>query len=269
MDSHFKEYFHEFSEDSPTGCVHKLIALHEDSTIQWEEISKIAPALPKAWYELSRLKPEDRIEFTKEYWQQKLMYHPNLGEFVDKFFSNLDEIGVFLIQKKFEDPFEVFLVYSVANDSGFYRGALPAPEDDLLTMESEFPEIIFPPDYLAFLKIHNGFFKTTDCTGLVLASEVKEVYDRFQVLFANEQGLVTESGQPLDPKKLIPFYVSFGMPYYHCFWAEWYPQQEMGVVYVRGTEKTVSDITRAENLMEGLAFPTFTDWLMFYLERIG
>jgi hypothetical protein len=196
------------------------------------------------------------------------VYHPKFSEFIDKFFASLDEIGVYLFQKKIDDPFEPFLVYSIANDSGFYRASPPVKEDEVLTMEIVFPGIIFPSDYLAFLRIHDGFFKTTDSTGVLRASEIKGSYDAFQLLFADEEGIVTESGQPLDPKKLIPFYVSFGMPYYHCFWAEWYPQQEMGVVYVRGAEKTVSDITRDGNLMEGLAFRTFTEWLMFYLERI-
>lgn len=269
MDTHFKEFFHEFSEDMPSGCFHRVIALHEEPLITWSDISALAPDLTKAWYELSRLSPEDRIEFTKEYWIQKLIYHPKLNEFLDSFFDGLDEIGVFLIQKKFDDPFDIFLVYSLTNDSGFYRGMLPVKEDEVLTMETLFPDIIFPPDYLAFLRIHNGFFKTTDSTGVTRAGEMKEQYEAFQLLFADEHGLVTESGQPLDPKKLIPFYVSFGMPYYHCFWAEWYPQHEMGVVYVRGAEKTVSDIPRDGSYMEGRAFPTFTDWLMFYLERIG
>lgn len=268
MDSHFKEYFNESSKDAVPSSYHKVIALHEDSEIKWEEISVKAPILPKAWFELSHLTSQDRIDFTREYWQQKLVYHPNLSAFLNNFFSTLDEIGVYLVQKNKTDAFEVFLVYSRANNNGYYRGSLPVQEEEVLMMESMFPDIIFPADYLAFLRIHNGFFKTTDSTGLTRASEMKDNYDAFQFLFADEQGLVTKSGQALDPKKLIPFYVSFGMPYYHCFWAEWYPQEEMGVVYVCGAEKTISDITHSDNLIEGLAFPTFTDWLMFYLESI-
>jgi hypothetical protein len=58
------------------------------------------------------------------------------------------------------------------------------------------------------------------------------------------------------------------MPFYQCFWAEWYPEQEMGNVYYSGESKTISDVFGSFSSSETMAFTTFTDWLMFYLERI-
>ena len=94
-----------------------------------------------------------------------------------------------------------------------------------------------------------------------------ESYVQFQSYFNKDEILYTSSNIPVNPKKLIPFYKSFGMPYYQCFWAEWYPEQEMGNVYFTLKTKTVSDIDIEELSYESLSFPTFCDWLTFYLER--
>lgn len=97
---------------------------------------------------------------------------------------------------------------------------------------------------------------------------IKTSYETFQS-FLEEQGAPpTSDGKPVDPKTLIPFYESFGMPFFQCFWAEWYPEQEMGNVYYSGETHSISSVRIVGDASENMAFPTFIDWLIFYLEQI-
>ena len=91
-------------------------------------------------------------------------------------------------------------------------------------------------------------------------------YTRFQKLLDNSEPLISPEGEVIDLKKLIPFYESFGMPVFQCFYSDWYPEQEMGNVYYSGLTQTISDLKLP--LSESLAFPTFLDWLLFYLEKV-
>lgn len=267
MTHHFEEYFHQFSEETPAGNFHSVIALHNSPDISWKTVASTMQDVPKAWFELAQLPNSDRIEFIRIFWESKLPYCPHFSEFLDNFFAGLEEIGVYVTQKKYDDSFEAQLVYRFKGDTSFYRGRPPATSDDILRLKSDFPGIIFPQDYLSFLQIHNGFYKTTDTTGISRAQHMLESFEEFQSLFAPDEVLYTKNNLPVNPKKLIPFYKSFGMPYYQCFWAEWYPEQEMGNVYFPGTTKTVSDVSDEGPSIETLAFKTFNHWLMFYLEK--
>lgn len=267
MDVHAVDYYRPYSEQHPDGHFHKVIPLHEAPDIDWKEISKQVPTLPRGWYELSRLSKEDRRDFTRDFWISKMPYHAKFTEFLVSFFESLDDIGVFIVQRKFEDPFEVHLVYSLSEDGGFFHGDIPAASDEILLMQKEFINYSFPLDYVAFLEIHNGFAKWTD-TGITKIGKLKESYQAFQTMLANEEPLYTSKKEQIDPKTLIPFYESFGMPFFQCFWAEWYPEEEMGNVYYSGLTKSISDVHCADCSTETMAFPTFTDWFMFYLEKV-
>ena len=269
MDHHIKEFFRQSSDQSSSGHFHKVVALHDAPDIDWKSISKLVPNLPRGWFELAQLKTRDRIEFTRDYWLTKLPYHPNLQDCLMRFFAALDDVAIFATQKKFDDPFEPQMVYSLKDDSGFYRGGNPASEEDILKVQKSFSSYILPVDYLAFLQIHDGFWKTTDCTGLIKSSHLYENYQQFQEMLAEGQPVSTTKGDQVDAKSLIPFYESFGMPYYQCFWAEWYPENEMGNVYYSGNTKTISDVQSNDPMNDTMAFPSFTDWLIFYLERIS
>ena len=269
MDHHFKEYFHEFSEDAPMGSFHRVVFLHEAPDMSWEIIRKQVPSLPRAWFELAQLSTEIRIDFVRQYWGSKLNYHPEFDRFLDSFFTSLDEIGVVVTQKKFDDPYEPMLVYSLSGNRGYYRGRLPATDDDIVALQSYFSMMILPIDYIAFRQIHDGFHKTTDCTGVTRSIDLPAHYQAFQKNLEGTEVVYTKNDIPANPKMLVPFYESFGMPFYQCFWAEWYPEQEMGNVYFDSTTKTLPDISEGGKRGENLAFPTFSDWLMFYLEQIN
>ncbi len=267
MDRHAKEYYSFYSDGSPHGHFHRVIELNEDPMIDWPEASKMAPSLSRGWYELAQLPVQDRIEFTREFWLTKLPYHPQLNEFLIKFFSGIDDIGIFLTQQKYEDPFEVSFVYSLIENGGFFHGGAPATEQEIIALQKVFPDYILPSDYLAFLQIHNGFAKLTD-TGITKSFEMSEAYSNFQKLLEKEYPITTAKGATVNPHALIPFYQSFGMSFFQCFWGDWYPDHEMGNVYYSSLTKTISDCTKTDDCVETMAFVTFTEWLMFYLEKI-
>ncbi len=270
MDKHVDEFYQCLSEDSPKGRFHDVIPLHLRTDMSWSEIVEKVPQMSRGWYELSRISAKDRIEFTYDHWCEMMPYNPRTETALEHFFASLDDIGIFLVQKMGSEPYRVEMVYSLGNNSGFYRGGLPADESDIVNLQKYFEKYILPEDYLAFLQIHNGFWKTTDCSGIARAADLSKQYEKFQELLSKEGSISTSKGEPVDPKSLIPFYESFGMPYYQCFWGEWYPEQEMGNVYYSSEVKAIPSVVnlKGEDLFAALAFPTFGDWLAFYLEPI-
>lgn len=268
MDQHAREYYRAYSEEHPQGHFHQVILLHENLLIDWSEVSALAADLRRGWYELSHLSRQDRIEFTREFWLMTLPYHPRLTEFLMKFFASLDDVNVILTQHRYDDLFESHLVYSLAGNSGFFHGKCPADGAEIISLQKNFPNYVLPADYLAFLQIHNGFAKLTD-TGVIPSTLMKERYETFQRVIEERQMLVTTmEGDPVNPMSLIPFYQSFDTPFFQCFWGEWNPNQEMGNVYYSELTGRIVTSKKREDSLETLAFEAFTDWLMFYLEKI-
>jgi hypothetical protein len=260
-----------FIGDSSDKHFHQVIALHESPDLKWETIRNLAPLLPRGWYELARLSLEDRIEFTHDYWQSKLPFMAELGVAQERklrnFFQNLEEIGIYVTQAKKGGAFDVHMVYSLKGAAGFFQGSPPATDETLDTLIRLFGHIHFPPDYLAFLCIHDGFSKYTD-TGVIKSRDMAKTYQKLQHLLA-EEILVSPDGQLIDPENLIPFYESVGLHCYQCFYADWYPVEEMGNVYFSEYDRTMSNFLDPESLEDNLAFPSFIGWLIFYLEDIG
>jgi hypothetical protein len=269
MSHHVKDYFSQFSDDMPKGNFHRVIALHEHPAIEWETLQKLVPNLSRGWYELSKLTKKDRIEFLSDYWMNKLPYRQGVSEFLGNFLQNLDEVGVFVTQRVFDTPYEAHMVYSLKGDIGFYKGLSPANEKQLQVLQKQFPDIMLPQDFLAFLQIHNGFCKTTDSTGIMPSAKIIEHYQNFKEMIIHDDIIKTLAGSDVDPATLIPFYESFGMPFYQCFWSEWYPQEEIGNVYYSGQTKTILINENEGPSPESMSFATFMDWLKFYLERIS
>ncbi len=46
--------------------------LNEEPNATWEDVSKVAFDLPRAWFELSRVSPQDRIDFTRDFWLDRI-----------------------------------------------------------------------------------------------------------------------------------------------------------------------------------------------------
>lgn len=267
MDLHALEYFSQFSDDTSQGHFHRVIVLDQDSGVSWDYISELVPSLSRGWYELSHLEVKDRIEFIRDFWISKMPFHPRFSNFANNFFASLDDVGIFVTQKLFDSPFEACLVYSLRDDNGFFHGGVGSSPSDIELLQKEFPDRIFPEDYLSFLEIHNGFSKSTD-TGIIPTKNLHSVYENFQQ-FLRRQDPLFSNGRAVDPQSLIPFYESFGLNCYHCFWSDWYPAQEMGNVYYSSQTNSISQCSSNESSPENLTFPTFTDWLMFYLEKVS
>ena len=268
MQHHVKDFFRQSSDGGPRGNFHRVIALTDAPDIDWDILCQKVPSLCKGWFELALLPPKDRIEFSRDYWLNKLPYQEGFSEFLVRFFDSMEDVGIFITQQKFDDPFEACIVYSMKGDS-FYRGGPGATEEEIQQLQKMFPDYILPADYKAFLQIHNGFWKTTDSTGIILINQMEAVNQEFQKMLSGQERLLTTRGQEVNPKSLIAFYESFGMPFFQCFWGEWYPKGEMGNVYYSDLTKSITYTAGVVTSPENLAFPTFLDWLMFYLEQIA
>lgn len=263
MDPDIFEFYRKASDELPKGHFHEVLPLKEKGAPSFDECKWKAPSLDKGWYELSKLSQQDRLEFTREFWISKL----GSIDCADLFFQNLEDIGIFLVQPHLDAPFEPHMVYCLKNKAGFYKGSPPAKESDLLDLKKKFPLVTFPEDYLAFIMIHNGFAKATD-TGVLKVQEIERVYTELKSYINNQPSLLMCGEQVADPSELIPFYQSFGMPFYQCFWTAWYPELEMGNVYYSSTTNTISRLSSEEACAENLTFHKFTDWLAFYLEQV-
>ncbi|MCB1181487.1 MAG: SMI1/KNR4 family protein [Chlamydiia bacterium] len=247
---------------------HKVIALHEEKDLDWSKVSRAMPVLPRGWYELSRLPVEDRIEFTRVFWLAKLPDSAFVNEIFEKrivsFFDQIEEIGIYATKVAERLPFEIHMVYGLANASGFFVGFPPATINHIENLEKQFSNVGLPSDYIGFLQIHDGFSKYTD-TGLIKIREMSKTYLKFQQMLG-EEIIVAPDGQVISPSSLIPFYESYGLHCYQCFFTEWCPSGEMGNIYFSEHEKMMSNFFDSTSTTSQLAFPTFLDWLCFYLE---
>jgi hypothetical protein len=166
MNSHVHRYYRKFvDEELPIHPFHDVIALHDNRSAKWEDISKKVPSLPKGWFELARLTTKDRIDFSRDYWLETLPFVPHVHSFLHDFFADLDDVGIFLTQKTFDHPYQCEMVYSLLDGSCFFHGNPPCPDQQIASTNHLFNEDL-PLDYLAFLKIHDGFCKYTD-TGII------------------------------------------------------------------------------------------------------
>lgn len=94
-------------------------------------------------------------------------------------------------------------------------------------------------------------------------------FQSLQEQLSERGGVMLKNGEQLNPRNLIPFYVSFGQHCYQCFWKEWFEESEIGNVYYSGIEHSLSEPQQGQDADINMAFPTFLGWLMFYLEGIG
>ena len=265
MDQNIQDYFSESSGNVPKGDFYRVIDLSEDVDIASEDLCKQVKGLRKGWVELAHLTSSDRIEFIRDFWISKFPFHPTILDSLNLFFSEVEDIGAYITQRRRGSPFHAHLVYRLKDEKGFFHGSPPAEESEILYLKESFPDHHLPEDYLAFLKIHNGFAKTTD-SGILPLSQLEGAQEEFYNLLEKEGPLFLGRNQVVDPSTLFPFYKSFDMPVYQCFWSEWYPAEEIGNVYYSGLTHSISDIHSHDMKTESLAFPTFADWLFFYLE---
>jgi SMI1 / KNR4 family (SUKH-1) len=264
MNSHVRRFYRTFvDEETPVRFYHQVIPLHEHPEMAWDEIQQKIPSFPKGWHELARLPAGDRIEFIQDYWLSTLPFVSHVHTSLQNFFSNLDDIGVYLTQSQIDSSFECEIVYSLRDDSSFFHGAPPS-ETQIELLKRTFNEAL-PDDYLAFLKVHDGFSKHSD-TGIIRTKDLTSLYNQLQERIQNE--MVYSGKTAVDPSDLIPFYEAFGEPSFQCFYLRWTPMKSPGNVYYSMAEGRISDVNDPSAWNQNLAFPTFLDWLIFYIEEV-
>ncbi len=243
-----------------------VIFLSGDKSLNFEQITSKCPNFPKGYFELCHLNLKDRIEFVASFWEKTLTYVPHVHDFYKEFFSRLEDIGVILVKKDVDIHYECHFIYSVDDDHTFYKGKPSINNEQLETLKAEFEEIL-PEDYLDFLKIHDGFAKDGDL-GLIHSSDLLRERRLLQTKLASLPQKALFQGSQLLPDMLIPFYKSFGLDIYQCFVKGWYPDKGMGNTLFSLSEGYLSDYNDLMSSAKNLAFPTFLDWLMFYMEVI-
>jgi hypothetical protein len=240
----------------------EVLVLSEEPKKNWSDIEQLVPSLPRGWFELSRIPSEDRVEFSCSYWLKRLPFNPKAYAAISEFFSALDDVGVVLVKNK--ESWIPQLVYSFMDNSCFFRGLPPATEAQVEELKSEL-DFAFPSDWVAFTKIHNGFGKLSELN-LLKIEEIPAARRKVVEMLLKAPRIVRSGERAIDPSSLVPFFEASGLSSFQCFYADWYPENEMGNVYFSGIDYTVSDANRERPSAEGGGFSSFLEWLASYLE---
>ncbi|MFA6119387.1 MAG: SMI1/KNR4 family protein [Parachlamydiales bacterium] len=241
-----------------------IIIVEKETKASFEELKKLAPNFPKAWHELSQLDLSDKIEFSSLFFSKTIPYLPHIYPKVLDFFSNLEDLSVIMSKKPKLPNYDVELVYSMMNDSTFFRGRPPLDSFSISLVNRQFNESL-PHDFLSFLKIHNGFAKNND-SGVIEAENIYDVTNNMLDLIEDQKKIVTCNNQIIDPKDLIFFYQSYQKVDFQCFYNRWVSNSDIGNVYYSYSDSTISNFH--DKATENMAFATFLDWLVFYLEMV-
>lgn len=230
------------------------VILSIEDGLDWPQARQSYPCLPKGWFELSRLEGQVRQEFLRDYWINALPYSPQLYAFIDRFFSRVLETAVVSSKRG------VFMVYALKGN--LMMGGPPLKDEEIKGIVSQI-DFSLSEHFLQFFRIHDGFFRAGD-TGIFSSSVLVEEGERFR----NLNQTLKMGNHTLTTASLLPFYRSFGLDVYQCFYQDWYPDREVGNILCSLTERTVSDYRSKDERERGLAFPGFLEWLMFYMEDI-
>ena len=240
----------------------EVLVLSEGPERNWNDVERMVPGFPRGWYELSRVPSEDRVEFTRSFWLKRLPFHPKAHAAISDFFNSLDDVGVVLSKKK--ESWEPQLIYSFMDNSCFFRGLHPSSDEQAEELKDEL-DFAFPSDWIAFTKIHNGFGKLSELN-LLKIEEIPSVRRKVMDMLLKAPQVVKSGDTVIDPSSLVPFFEVSGLSSFQCFYADWYPGNEMGNVYFSGIDYTVSNAALREAWGDNGAFPTFLEWLASYLE---
>lgn len=245
--------------------IQEVLFLCEEKKLVWEEVLEKIPDIPRGWFELSRVTGEERMGFVFDLWSTRLPFHPKVTSSLSKFFSQLDDIDIVIVKRDFETKVE--MVYSFANNQTFFRGLAPSIEEDVRIFKDELG-VRVPFDYQSFLRLHNGFGKLSEIQILPII-EVFEAREIVKKLLSDPEHAIDWQNQGIDPSALIPFFEDFGLNSFQCFFTDWYPDSDMGNVYISGIQYTISDTSDRTLWSEELAFPSFLEWLVCYLEGMN
>jgi hypothetical protein len=263
MNSQIREFFRVDGTQDPHFQEVKFLS--EEVGLGWDEVS--GTGIPRGWFELSQVGMEDRVGFTKDFWLGTLPYHPKGTGVIEDFFDRLDDVAVILCRQTKEEPWRAELVYSLRDNSSFFRGLVPAESETIDWVQRKLGAAL-PRDYRAFLNLHDGFGKLTEL-GVMPIEDLEEAHRELVELILRSEPLLRSGETVVDPHSLYPFYEEYGMGSFQCFHSEWYPGSEMGNVYFSGIDYMVSDVSERKGWAENLAYPTFLEWLASFLEGMN
>lgn len=229
----------------------ETIFLSELKGLSFEEGKKKAPRLTKGWHELCQLEDDIRFELIRDYWFNALPIISTFRAFIDRFFAKVEKVG--MISTKLG----IFMTYTLKDRLECFFGGPPLIDEEIEALKGQI-DFSLPEDFCRFYRIHNGFFKGGD-TGVYSSGVLVEEAQRFKQM----GHLLSLGAQKVSTDLLLPFYRSFGLDVYQCFYKEWYLDEGMGNVLCSLTEETISDPNR-----DPMAFPTFLEWLTFYMEEV-
>ena len=146
-------------------------------------------------------------------------------------------------------------------------GEPPCGDADIQELRNEI-DVSLPRDYLSFLKIHNGFGKLSEM-GMLEIQEIADARRRVIEMILKTEKRVRSGELIVDAGALFPFFEALGLSSFQCFYSDWYPGSEMGNVYLSGIDYTISDVSNKKSWVENLAFPTFSEWLSYYLQGMN
>lgn len=257
----------EFYTGNKESVFKEVLFLSDRKDLSYEAVSKLCYNLPRGWYELSRVSPKDRVDFTRDFWLDRLPFNPRAHPIFFEFFERLDDIAVILTKKIEDEPMDAELVYSLADNSSFFRGFPPCGDMDIQELHREIKSSL-PRDYLSFLRVHNGFGKLSEM-GVLEIQELADAKRRVLELLLKADKHIETEGHDVDPGSLIPFFEALGLSSFQCFYEDWYPGSEMGNVYVSGIDFSISELSDKKAWGENLAFPSFSEWLAHYLQGMN
>ncbi|MDE3046223.1 MAG: SMI1/KNR4 family protein [Verrucomicrobiota bacterium] len=263
MNSQIRDFFRVTGTQEPH--FQEVRFLSEEKELCWDAIEPTG--VPRGWFELSRISMQDRVEFTRDFWLTLLPFHPKATRSLEEFFERLDDVAVVICRQSKEEPWRAELIYSLADNSSFFRGLPPAPEEEIEGTMREL-DAKLPRDYQAFFRVHNGFGKLTEM-GLLPLEDIPFARQQLVNLVCHSEKMLRLGETQIDPASLYPFYEEYGVGGLQCFMAEWYPGAEMGNVYFSEIDYTLSDIRDRKGWAENLAYPTFLEWLTAFLEGMN
>ncbi len=243
-----------------------VIVLSETRELSWTEVQKMAPDIPRGWFELAHLCANDRMEFVGDFWLRSLPFIPAISEFMALFFASLEDVAPIMWQHKAGEPYQTDLVYSMAGRNCFFRGGAPLSEEKINFIKRQNNSML-PADFCDFYKIHNGFAKNFD-EGLFKAESIFEFTKAFQESIQADQKSVQSGLRKIEGAALIPFYRDLSQESMQCFYLDWYPSGGVGNVALSARDYKISDLTDKTMLAENMAFVSFLDWLVFYMEEV-
>jgi hypothetical protein len=197
----------EISFNQATLCLpcHDIISLTNGEGGTWKELVAKAALLPRGWSELSALSLADRVEFTRLFWLSKWHFPLEKESFfqekMDRFFKNLSNIEIFLVQHHAKSSYVPVMLYTLKKGH-FFFASVPAQVQVVSRIAAQFSHFPLPEDYLSFFLIHDGFQRGEEA-GMLSLRDLSSYYNRFRERFPS-----------LD---MMPFCEWEGVHHIQCF----------------------------------------------------